>query len=250
MSPGRLVIADEDGIVIAPRRSWRRCASGPSAIEAGRGRDSRGDPRRRSLIELTNLHEHVARLRAGEASRFEIGAAGVRWAFLPVLGAAVAHAPVLRFDLLPWLKRPLDGGRTLRGRRLLGDNKTWRGALVMSGGVIVANEVLQRVPAYRARLPEPLRGHGLGVALAAAVVGAELPNSFIKRQLDIAPGAQRSLVLSVIDQGDVVLGSWLTLLPLYRMSAREALDAFATFASVHLAVNAVGVALGARDTYL
>jgi hypothetical protein len=46
------------------------------------------------------------------------------WVFLPVLGAYLAHAPVLRFDLLPSLKCPLDGGATFRGRRLLGDNKS------------------------------------------------------------------------------------------------------------------------------
>jgi hypothetical protein len=51
--------------------------------------------------------------------------------FVPVLGAPLAHAPVLRFDLLKPLKRPIDGGRTLNGRRLLGDNKTWRGAPVL-----------------------------------------------------------------------------------------------------------------------
>ena len=46
------------------------------------------------------------------------------WAFLPALGGALAHAPVLRFDLFPSLERPLDGGATLNGRRLFGDNKT------------------------------------------------------------------------------------------------------------------------------
>jgi hypothetical protein len=61
-----------------------------------------------------------------------------RWLFLPVGGAWIAHAPVLRWDLAPRLNRPIDGGRTLRGRRLFGDNKTWRGALVMGGGVFAA----------------------------------------------------------------------------------------------------------------
>ena len=54
------------------------------------------------------------------------------WAFLPALGGALAHAPVLRFDLLGPLKRPLDGGATLGGHRLFGDNKTLRGALLMA----------------------------------------------------------------------------------------------------------------------
>ena len=57
------------------------------------------------------------------------------WLFLAVLGAPLLHAPVLRWNLLPALARPLDGGRRWRGRRLLGDNKTWRGALCMTAGV-------------------------------------------------------------------------------------------------------------------
>jgi hypothetical protein len=54
----------------------------------------------------------------------------VIWVFLPLLGAFIAHAPVLRFNLLSALSRPIDGGGTIRGRRIFGDNKTWRGAMV------------------------------------------------------------------------------------------------------------------------
>jgi hypothetical protein len=176
-----------------------------------------------------------------------------RWVFLPLLGATVAHAPVLRFDLLTGLKRPIDGGRTFRGRRLFGENKTWRGAACMSAGVFGAAVALHRSPRYRARLPAELRDlHPavFGAALAAGTVGGELPNSFLKRQLDIAPGSQRrsplGVAVSVFDQGDFVPGIWLTLRPFWAMSTRQALDAFATVAAVHYVVNVVGYAMGAR----
>lgn len=48
----------------------------------------------------------------------------VVWVFLPLLGAFIAHATVLRFNLLSTLAQPIDGGATIRGRRVLGDNKT------------------------------------------------------------------------------------------------------------------------------
>ena len=89
-----------------------------------------------------------------------------------MLGAPVAHAPILRFDFLQTLKKPIDGGRTLRGRRLLGDNKPWRGALVMAVGVEAATLALHRVPAREAagvfaavaaiHLPINLAGYALG----------------------------------------------------------------------------------------
>src|SRR3954471_17661916 len=178
-----------------------------------------------------------------------------RWLFLPVGGAWIAHAPVLRWNLAPALNRPIDAGRTFRGRRLFGDNKTWRGALVMGGGVFAATLAAHRSAWYRDRLPAPARDLSprlLGALLAFGTVAGELPNSLMKRQLDIAPGAQRGsaagLVLSLLDQGDFVPAIWLLLAPVWRMSPRQALDAFATVAAVHSGVNVVGYAIGARTS--
>jgi CDP-2,3-bis-(O-geranylgeranyl)-sn-glycerol synthase len=178
-----------------------------------------------------------------------------RWLFLPVGGAWIAHAPVLRWDLLAGLNLPMDGGRTLRGRRLFGDNKTWRGALVMSSGVFAATLGLYRSAWYRERLPAGIREISpplLAALLAIGTVGGELPNSLMKRQLGVAPGGQRTSVggvaLSLLDQGDFVFAIWLLLAPLWRMSPRQALDAFATVAVIHSGVNVAGYAIGARTS--
>jgi hypothetical protein len=174
-----------------------------------------------------------------------------RWVFLPVLGAAEAHAPVLRFDLLRPLKRPIDGGRTFRGRRVLGDNKTWRGALVMSTGPLVATLALSRAAWYRERLPPPVRDASpalVGAILGVATVTGELPNSFAKRRLGIAPGTQRNAALTLFDQADFVLAAWLLLRPVYAMSAREAAEVFAIVAAVHLPINLIGRWLGVRSS--
>ena len=119
------------------------------------------------------------------------------WVFVPVLGAPLLHAPVLALDLLPGLKRPLDGGASWRGRRILGDNKTWRGALVMVTGVVAA-----------------------------------------------------AGLLSLYDQGDFVLVVWLLLLPLWVMTPVQALIVFALVSALHLAINVIAYAIGARDTPL
>jgi CDP-archaeol synthase len=179
----------------------------------------------------------------------------VRWIFLPVLGAALAHAPVLRLDLLKPLKRPIDRGATFRGRPLFGRNKTWRGAVAMFGGVMVATHLLWRSEWYRRRLPTEIqtaRPGLVGALLGASVVVGELPNSFVKRQLDIAPGERLSspagLAISLFDQADFVLTAWLLLLPVYRMSLGEVIDASVTVTAVHLPINVIGYALGARAT--
>jgi len=168
------------------------------------------------------------------------------WVFLPVLGAPLAHGPVLRADLAPGLKRPIS-------TRLFGENKTWRGALVMTGGTVAAALALDRVPAYRRRLPEPIANAHPAVVGGLLGLGSwvgELPNSFIKRRIGIAPGQQRhspaGLVTSIFDQADWVPIAALLLRPIWRMTAREIAMVFVLVVAVHVPINVIGYALGAR----
>ena len=173
--------------------------------------------------------------------------------FLPIVGAALAHYQVMQRDLFPSLKRPIDGGRRWRGKRLFGDNKTWRGALAMTLGAATAAVLLWQWPWFRSRLP--LEIERAGVVLYATLLSlgatlAELPNSFLKRQLDIAPGKQRrsltGVLLSIFDQGDFVFGVWLAFLPIWIMSVGQAITAFIAVVLVHSIINVIGYAIGAR----
>lgn|SRR5436190_13383036 len=174
--------------------------------------------------------------------------------FVPVLGGPLLHGPVLALDLFPSLKRPLDGGRTFRGRRIFGGNKTWRGAIFMTAGIVIAAALLSLWPAYWHALPGSIQDAGggvFGLLLGLGTVLGELPNSFLKRRLDVAPGEQRrsagGFALSVFDQGDFVLGVWVCLLPIWVMSVPEALLAFVVVAAVHMVINLVGYRIGARS---
>jgi CDP-archaeol synthase len=172
------------------------------------------------------------------------------WVFLPALGAPLAHAPVLHADLAPALKRPIS-------RRLFGENKTWRGAVVMTGGTIAAAVVLGRVPAYRRRLPKPVATAPpvvVGGLLGVAVWLGELPNSFFKRRIGIAPGQQRrspaGIAISIFDQADWVPTAALMLRPIWRMSVRETAAVFGLVAAVHVPINLVGYTVGVRKSAL
>lgn len=98
----------------------------------------------------------------------------------------------------PWSHRfaaPLDGGRTFRGRRIFGANKTWRGLLVMVPATGAAFSAVAYVvgadhPASAGLWDlSPSRYALLGLWAGLGFMLGELPNSFVKRQLDIAPGA-------------------------------------------------------------
>jgi CDP-2,3-bis-(O-geranylgeranyl)-sn-glycerol synthase len=186
-----------------------------------------------------------------------LNAAASLLVFVPVLGSFIAHAPVLRYGWLPRLCRPVDGGATLFGRRVFGDNKTWRGAIVMAAGVLAATLLLSSSKAYWSRLPAELQHIGpllTGVLLGLGTILGELPGSLVKRQLGIAPGEQQGTLLGALlslwDQGDFVFGIWVLLLPVWRMPLAEAALAFVVVAAAHLALSAVGYAIGARRTVL
>jgi hypothetical protein len=175
--------------------------------------------------------------------------------FVAVLGAPILHAPVLALDLFKALKVPLDFGRTIGGRRIFGDNKTWRGAIFMVLGPALAALALTRWPAYRDALPDDVADAPAllwGALVGLGVVVGELPNSFLKRRLDIAPGTQRrdavGVALIVLDQADLVPGVWLCLAPVYVLPVATAAVAFVAVAAVHLVINVIGYAIGARSS--
>jgi CDP-diglyceride synthetase len=140
---------------------------------------------------------------------------------LPLLVAGAVHAPVIKKDLMPWLAKPLDFGRSFRGSRIFGQNKTWRGVLLM--GVVSVLVVFVQTQAYalepfhRISIVDYSRTSwfALGLALGLSYSLSELPNSFFKRRLGISPGGistKRAVVQYGIDQADSAIGGTLALI--------------------------------------
>lgn len=72
VNPGDIVISDADGIVIAPREQLEACVPRAQQIEAVEAEVLGGVRRGESLIDMTNLRDHVAKLQAGEDSSLAI----------------------------------------------------------------------------------------------------------------------------------------------------------------------------------
>ena len=179
------------------------------------------------------------------------------WLVLPVLIAGLIHVAVIRLDLLPALGRwPLDGYRTFRGQRLLGENKTVRGVLVMMVTTALVTTLLARVAAATQvhlavaalQLEQPWTW---GVLLGIGYCVGELPNSFLKRQLGIAPGAiasgARGAALWVTDQLDSVVGVLLTLSIVWRPDLTVVACMVVLALLLHPLVAALMVTLGLKD---
>jgi len=88
---------------------------------------------------------------------------------------------------------PIDGGATCRGSRVFGANKTLRGFVVMVPAAGVSFAVLAAWigdPVRAGLWPLTIAGYaGLGACAGVGFMAGELPNSFMKRQLGIRPGA-------------------------------------------------------------
>jgi CDP-2,3-bis-(O-geranylgeranyl)-sn-glycerol synthase len=124
---------------------------------------------------------------------------GALWAMLP------AYVPN-NAAVLAGGGRPIDGGRTMGGRRLLGDGKTWRGTAVgVLAGAALALVLDAVAPAVESAigLPLPLFSTGASVALPVGAMAGDVVASFLKRRT----GRERGAAFPVLDQLDFVVGA-------------------------------------------
>lgn len=157
----------------------------------------------------------------------------------------------------PFSKRftwPLDGGRTFRGRRIFGDNKTARGFFVIVPATALAMAGFGTV-AQRANVAIwPLSVPGLlllGAVSALGLMIGELPNSFLKRQLDVEPGRPPKhrfgkVISAVADRLDSVVGALLGAALVVDMSWATAAWCFVLGPPIHALFSALLYVLGVK----
>ena len=105
----------------------------------------------------------------------------------------------------PWSRAfmaPLDGGSTLRGRRIFGPHKTIRGLVGMVPAAAAAFGLLAWLLRDRPGIwPLSVAQYvALGGWAGLGFMAGELPNSFIKRQLGIAAGQAPERPAAVVAQ--------------------------------------------------
>lgn len=175
----------------------------------------------------------------------------------PAILAAIFHMFFVRFNWLCFMKHPLDFGRQFRGQRIFGDNKTFRGVFVMVLlSVFFTYSVKFFAGAYPTIRPYVMLDfssytplfygllYGLGYSLA------ELPNSFLKRQMNIEEGKRGSIINIILDQADSVLGCFLLLLPFADFTFTFMLLGVFVLTLVHLFFNYTLYILGLRKNPL
>jgi len=183
----------------------------------------------------------------------------VAYLFFPLLIGLITHGFCIKFNGLAVLCHPLDRGRKFQGKRIFGDNKTYRGLVAVSLGTVIGF-ALQALVLHRIAWIRSLelfdysffKSVALGLAVGVAAMLSELPNSFIKRRFEIAPGSAASgfkgLVFYVYDQIDFLVGAWLVLALVVQVTFMRVLLSAGFIFVAHQLFTTIGYALGMRKT--
>jgi CDP-2,3-bis-(O-geranylgeranyl)-sn-glycerol synthase len=164
-------------------------------------------------------------------------------AFLFFLPAGVANAtPVLanRIPLLNRWRTAMDLGWSWRGRRLVGNNKTWRGFVAGTACAGLTAVLIYPLSNFSDRLLETLV---IGLVLGAGALLGDAVESFAKRQLGITAGHS----WFPFDQLDYIVGGLLLAWPLVHLDWTMVLMVLVLFFGLHLLVAYLAYLLGLKD---
>lgn len=154
---------------------------------------------------------------------------------------------IVKSDILVYLKKPIS-------TKFFGQNKTYRGFVVMPILTILPFLAFQYLGFYNLDW-FPIRNQPIfiGTTLGLAYVLAELPNSFMKRKLKIAPGKlpeSNKVIFAIIDQADSVVGCLIVYYLIEKIDLVLLCAALFIGTAIHLLLNYTLFKLGVRKNPL
>lgn len=186
-------------------------------------------------------------------------------AILVIVIAGTCNMIFVKLPILNSLKKPMDFGKTLSdGKRIFGDNKTWKGFFGMIFWTALWFAIFTKIAHvsngfnelawFPYRLYSLLEGFFNGAVWGLGYVLFELPNSFIKRRLDVQPGKRASgiykSIFIFVDQADSALGCCLAVYVFFVPPLWQMLLFFVFGVAVHFLMNIILYSLGLKRELL
>lgn len=158
---------------------------------------------------------------------------------LTITAGTANMIPPLMAKVWPKWKSPVDGGKTFKEVRILGDHKTWRGLVT---GIIGA-EIIFLVMTKLVILDLPWWFGGI---LGFGVLGGDMIKSFFKRQCRVPAGKS----WFPWDQIDWVLGLIVIAMGWKLLNIEEILILLTIGLLLHLLVKVIGFWLRVNETVI
>lgn len=171
------------------------------------------------------------------------------WFFAP---AGIANATPIFAKKIPYLRSwetPIDFGKSFKGKRILGDNKTWRGFCF---GVIIAGLVffIQKYLYIHSDLINGLvdldysnLSVWLGILLGIGALLGDAIESFFKRQLGVPSGE----AWFPFDQIDYIVGGILLSSLIITLTPIQNTTILLVWFGLHLVSSYIGYLLGLKE---
>jgi len=176
----------------------------------------------------------------------------------PLILGGILQSMVLRWNFFERFTVPMDLGQTFRGKRIFGDNKTFRGLVVMVIGAVIGMHIqgsLYSIEVFRSLsyfdYPQ-IDLSWAGVALGLGFIIGELPNSFVKRQCNIPPGGRGAglffWLFTILDQLDSIIGCLIAAaLTFWVPDFNVVMFTLVLGVLLHMAVNGVFVLMNVKE---
>jgi CDP-2,3-bis-(O-geranylgeranyl)-sn-glycerol synthase len=164
-------------------------------------------------------------------------------AILFFLPAGVSNMSPVLANRLPIIKKwetPVDFGRTWRGKRLLGNNKRWRGVIC---GTILGGLTAVVVSKLNANTVVTIAPFWAGAILGFGALAGDAVESFFKRRVGVTPGNS----WFPFDQTDYIVGGLIAIYPFVQLPGWVITTVFVVYFGLHLLVAYFGYLLGLKD---
>lgn len=171
------------------------------------------------------------------------------WVFAP---AGISNMSPIFAAVIPGLrnlKTPIDFGRSFRGHRLLGANKTWRGLLTgtICGGLFCLFQfwlISTFQPTFPAAMSPYLEVNPFlfGAALGFGALAGDVIESFFKRQFNIPAGE----AWIPFDQTDYIIGALVMMLLFFTPDILSVVAIFLLWAGLHFLFSYIGFRAGLK----
>ncbi len=172
--------------------------------------------------------------------------------FGPAYIANASPPLAYKFNILKKLGKPIDGGKTINNKPILGDHKTWRGIVseiiicTLLMPVFIKIHVFIGLEHYQTigfNVFNQINAFLLGFLLSIGIIFGDLFFAFIKRRLNLKPGSK----FVPFDQINYVIGAFIFIQPFLKLELKLWFWLIVLTFFIHVLFNRIGYNMGLHN---